>query len=82
MDALTQMRVDNLLRQTVDLAQEALLPVNGFPFTAHRYTTMDQLYVLFEMVKVQCVFVVTNTKRLEGMISKNLLMQTLKKKAK
>eukprot|EP01032_Pedospumella_encystans_P023028 gene23028-26082_t len=81
MDALTQLRLNNLLAQGVDLSQEPLLPINGFPFTAHRHTTMDQLYVLFEMVKVQCVFVVTNSKRLEGMISKHLLMQTLKKKS-
>jgi len=79
-DAITQLRIDTLLVQSVDIARELLLPINGFPFTAHRFTTMDQLYVLFEMVKVQCVFVVTNSNKLEGMISKSLLMQRLKKK--
>jgi H+/Cl- antiporter ClcA len=82
LNAFDQARVDHLLAQIVDLTQEPLLPINGFPFTAHRYTTMDQLYVLFEMVKVNVVFVVTNTKRLEGMISKDQLMQNLKKKVK
>ena len=73
-------QVSALLCQSVDLTKQPLLAINGFPFTAHRQTTMDQLYVLFEMVKVHCVFVVTNSKRLEGMISKDLLMQSLKNK--
>eukprot|EP00601_Ochromonadales_sp_CCMP2298_P035947 CAMPEP_0173374228 /NCGR_PEP_ID=MMETSP1144-20121109/28968_1 /TAXON_ID=483371 /ORGANISM="non described non described, Strain CCMP2298" /LENGTH=817 /DNA_ID=CAMNT_0014326553 /DNA_START=130 /DNA_END=2582 /DNA_ORIENTATION=+ len=33
-------------------------------------TTMDQLYVLFEMVHVSCVFVVDEGKSLQGIISK------------
>jgi H+/Cl- antiporter ClcA len=75
-------KIQALLDKSLDVTQEPQLSLNSFPFTAHRYTTMDQLYVLFEMVKVHVVFVVTNTKRLEGMISKDKLMQHLKKKMK
>ena len=82
MSTSDQARVEELLDQPIDIAQEAMLPINGFPFTAHRYTTMDQLYVLFEMVKVNVVFIITNSKRLEGMISKGQLMQQLKKTVK
>jgi H+/Cl- antiporter ClcA len=73
-------RIEQLLAESVDLSQTPGLPINGFPFTAHRQSTMDQLYVLFEMVKVKVVFVVAEDKTLEGMISKNQLLLSLKKK--
>jgi hypothetical protein len=79
-DPAVKEKVAALLQQSVDLSNEVLVPINGFPFTAHRQTTMDQLYILFEMVKVNCVCVVTNDKKLEGMISKDNLLKNLKKK--
>ncbi len=78
LDAASQARVDVMLDQHIELQKEPLLKVNGFPFTAHKSTTMDQLYVLFEMVKANTVFVVTENRKLEGMISKDHLMFTLK----
>jgi hypothetical protein len=72
--------VETLMTEAIDLSQTPQLPINGFPFTAHRQSTMDQLYVLFEMVKVKVVFVVAEDKTLEGMISKDLLLKSLKKK--
>jgi H+/Cl- antiporter ClcA len=80
--AAQQAKIQALLDKSLNVTQEPQLSLNSFPFTAHRYTTMDQLYVLFEMVKVHVVFVVTNTKRLEGMITKYQLMQHLKEKVK
>jgi hypothetical protein len=72
--------VNSLMNEEIDLSQTPQLPLNGFPFTAHKQSTMDQLYVLFEMVKVKVVFVVAEDKTLEGMISKDLLLKSLKKK--
>jgi len=72
--------IEALLAEPVDITASHLLPLNGFPFTAKKSFTMDQLYVLFEMVKAKVVFVVADDKRLQGMISKDLLLQSLKKK--
>ena len=72
--------VETLLAEAVDITSTPLLPLNGFPFTAQKTFTMDQLYILFEMVKAKVVFVVAEDKRLQGMISKDLLLLSLKKK--
>jgi H+/Cl- antiporter ClcA/CBS domain-containing protein len=69
-----------LLQCAVEISAEVQLPINLSPFTAHRSTSLDQLYVLFEMVKVSCVFVVREDKTLEGMISKERLLHSLRKK--
>jgi H+/Cl- antiporter ClcA/CBS domain-containing protein len=74
--------IEDLLALEVDLAKEPKLPVNIFPFTILEHTTMDQLYVLFEMVKVQCVFVLKDDGKLRGMINKDLLLQNLRNKVK
>mmetsp|Transcript_9600 Transcript_9600/g.21036 ORF Transcript_9600/g.21036 Transcript_9600/m.21036 type:complete len:811 (-) Transcript_9600:64-2496(-) len=75
-----QKRVDFILDMKVNLAEEATLPINGFPYTALSHTTMDQLYVLFEMVHVSCVFVVDEGKSLQGIISKKALLKNIKSK--
>lgn len=72
--------IDALLQGKVDISSESELPINFSPFTVAHTTTLDQLYILFEMVKVQCVFIVNQDKRLEGMISKHHLLQSLKTK--
>ena len=72
--------IEALLLGKLDISNEVDLPINFSPFTAHNTTTLDQLYILFEMVKVQCVFIVNQDKRLEGMISKHHLLASLKKK--
>eukprot|EP01032_Pedospumella_encystans_P017786 gene17786-20262_t len=78
--ASSKAMIETLLSEKLDLFQTPQLPMNGFPFTAHRQSTMDQLYILFEMVKAKVVFVVADNKDLEGMISKTLLLKSLKKK--
>ena len=77
---ISKASIETLLAEKLDLFQTPQLPMNGFPFTAHRQSTMDQLYILFEMVKAKVVFVVADNKDLEGMISKSVLLKTLKLK--
>eukprot|EP00598_Pedospumella_elongata_P007473 CAMPEP_0184968246 /NCGR_PEP_ID=MMETSP1098-20130426/1343_1 /TAXON_ID=89044 /ORGANISM="Spumella elongata, Strain CCAP 955/1" /LENGTH=851 /DNA_ID=CAMNT_0027489821 /DNA_START=59 /DNA_END=2614 /DNA_ORIENTATION=+ len=72
--------IEALLQGKVDISSESELPINFSPFTVAHTTTLDQLYILFEMVKVHCVFIVNQDKRLEGMISKHHLLQSLKAK--
>ena len=72
--------VKSLQSEKLDLLHTPGLPMNGFPFTAHKHSTMEQLYVLFEMVKVKTVFVVAEDKTVEGMISKQMLLKNLKNK--
>lgn len=50
--------VAEVLKLEIDVLYEKLLPINGFPFTAHHNTPMEQIYILFEMVNVNCVFIV------------------------
>lgn len=72
----------DILQQRVDVLFERDLPINGFPFTAQAHTSMDQIYILFEMVSVNCVFIVGDDKDLQGMISKDHLLKELRRKAK
>jgi len=72
----------DILQQRVDVLFERDLPINGFPFTAQAHTSMDQIYILFEMVSVNCVFIVGDDKELQGMISKDHLLKELRRKAK
>lgn len=72
--------INSLLEQAIDVVLEPLIPVNAFPFTAHGKTPMEHVYVLFEMVKVPSVFVVGDNRRLEGLITKEQLLQTLRKR--
>jgi len=77
-DALNRMKVAQMMKQEVDVLKD--LPINGFPFTSLEKTPMEQIYVLFEMVKVTSVFVVEENKKLKGMISKEELLARLKSK--
>lgn len=76
-----RIKLTSLLKTSVDVAKEPQLPVNAFPFTAHEKTPMEHIYVLFEMVKVTCVFVVGDGKKLIGMVSKEHLLLRLREKA-
>lgn len=69
-----------LLQCAVDITDVKELPINRSPFTTHRSATLDQLYILFEMVKVNAVFVVSEERVLEGVISKDNLLQSLRRK--
>jgi len=73
-------RVENLLSQNILLSKEPLLEPNNFPFTVPEHSTMDNLYVLFEMVKVPSVFVLGQKGKLKGMISRDNLLQNLRSK--
>jgi CBS domain-containing protein len=80
MDKEQEARAQLLLKHTVDLVKENLLPINVDPFTVHSTSSVDQVYMLFNSVKINCVFVVEEDQVLQGMISQVNLMQRLKKK--
>jgi len=65
----------------IDCEQEEHLPCNMFPYVVTEITPLEQLYVLFEMVKVSSIFVNTNGGQLKGMISRETLLASLKQKA-
>ena len=73
-------QVESLLLQNIHLSKEPLLQPNNYPFTVPEHSTMDTLYVLFEMVKVPCVFVLSDKGTLKGMISKQNLLNNLRSK--
>ncbi len=73
-------QVETLLSQNILLSKEPLLEPNNFPFTVPEHSTMDNLYVLFEMVKVPSVFVLGQKGKLKGMISRDNLLQNLRSK--
>lgn len=73
-------RAQLLLKHTIDIQKEKLLPLNVDPFTVHMSSPVDQVYMIFNSVKVNCVFVVEEDLVLQGMISQEHLMQKLKKK--
>ena len=73
-------QVESLLSQNILLSKEPLLEPNNFPFTVPEHSTMDNLYVLFEMVKVPSVFVLGQKGKLKGMISRDNLLQNLRSK--
>lgn len=74
-------RAQLLLKHTIDIVQEKLLALNVDPFTVHMTSPVDQVYMIFNSVKVNCVFVVAEDLVLQGMISQVNLMQKLKKKS-
>ena len=80
MDKEQEARAQLLLKASIDILKEELLPVNVDPFTVHSNSLVDQVYMLFNSVKVNCVFVVEEDLVLQGMISQENLMQRLKKK--
>jgi len=53
--------------------------INYFPFSINERAPMEHLYVLFEMVKLQTIFVVRDGE-LRGMISRDRLLESLKSK--
>ena len=59
--------------------EEENVAVNYFPFSVHERAPMEQLYVLFEMVKLQTIFIVRDGE-LCGMISRDRLLESLKRK--
>ncbi len=81
MDKEQEARAQLLLKHTIDILKEDLLPLNVDPFTVHSSSAVDQVYMLFNSVKVNCVFVVEEDQVLQGMISQFNLMSRLKKKA-
>lgn len=72
--------IQSILDHPIDIMQQKLLPLNRFPCTCHERTPMEQIYILFEMVKVSCVYVIGQDKKLKGMISERCLPGSLKQK--
>lgn len=56
------------------------VPINSYPFSVNEITPMEHIYVLFEMVKVSCIFVVTGGS-LMGMITRVGLLSKLQQSA-
>ena len=73
-------RAQLLLKHTIDLVHTKAIPINPDPFMVHMSSPVDQVYMIFNTVKVNCVFVVEEDLVLQGMISQTNLMQRLKKK--
>ena len=54
-----------------------MLRFNAFPFSVTLMTPMEHVYILFEMVKAPCVFVVVDG-QIQGMIAKEILLKKLR----
>jgi hypothetical protein len=55
---------------TLDNECGSELHVNAYPFSVSEITPMEHIYILFEMVKVECVFVLSGDGNMKGMISR------------
>ena len=71
-------KIASLFSKKVVLENEDIT-VNYFPYSVNDKAPMEQLYVLFEMVKLQIIFVM-NDGELRGMISRDRLLESLKSK--
>jgi len=69
-----------LLNKKIDITNQSIINVNYFPSIVQHYTGIEEIYVLFEMVHVNCIFVTTDEKVLEGMIDKEHLLNILRSK--
>jgi hypothetical protein len=65
------------LEQEFYVNNEELINFNEFPFSITGITPMEHIYILFEMVKVSCIFVVIENE-LKGMITRGTLLMKLK----
>lgn len=71
-------RLEALHAEVVEVLTCPQLPVNAFPFSAADKTPIEHIYVLFEMVRVSCIFVVDIEGKLLGLISRDHLLHKLK----
>lgn len=69
----------SLLELEASLLQDPRLAVTPYPFSVAPNSPMEQVYVLFEMVKAPCIFVAADG-RLQGMITPQKLLQCLRQK--
>ena len=65
------------LMQEFDIKMDDSIHFNDFPISITEITPMEHIYILFEMVKVSCIFVVLDIE-LKGMITRNSLLKKLK----
>lgn len=67
-----------LLNKNINITKQSLINVNFFPSIVQHYTSIEDIYILFEMVHVQCLFVTNDDKILEGMIDQEHLLKILR----
>jgi len=67
-----------LLNKKINITKQSLINVNFFPSIVQHYTSIEDIYILFEMVHVPCLFVTNDDKILEGMIDKEHLLKILR----
>ena len=72
-------RVVTVFGMMCNCEHEEHLQVNYFPFSINERAPMEQLYILFEMVKMSTIFVINNG-NLKGMISRDRLLESLKRR--
>ena len=73
--------IDELLKNIVDILHDhQKLPMNCFPHSVSGKTPMEHIYVLFEMVKANVVFVVSEG-QLTGAINRRQLLKKLQDKS-
>jgi hypothetical protein len=71
-----------LLNKNINITKQSLININFFPSIVQHYTSIEDIYILFEMVHVQCLFVTNDDKILEGMIDKEHLLKILRSSEK
>ena len=84
-DSLDKYNKDDLevlLNKNINITKQSLININFFPSIVQHYTSIEDIYILFEMVHVQCLFVTNDDKILEGMIDKEHLLKILRSSEK
>ena len=66
-----------LTSKGIKAAQVANMTISAFPFSVTRSTSMEHIYVLFEMVKLLQIYVLDDG-RLSGVITRTQLLDRLK----
>jgi hypothetical protein len=74
--------LEALLNKKINITKQSLININFFPSIVQHYTSIEDIYILFEMVHVQCLFVTNDDKILEGMIDKEHLLKILRSSEK
>ena len=74
--------LQKLLNKRITVTNQSIININYFPSIVQHFTGIEDIYVLFEMVHVNCIFVTTEEKVLEGMIDKEHLLKLLRSSEK
>jgi hypothetical protein len=82
LDKYNKDHLEVLLNKKINVTKQSLIHINFFPSIVQHYTSIEDIYILFEMVHVQCLFVTNDDKILEGMIDKEHLLKILRSSEK